>query len=1122
MTDDAARLDLTSTGALRSARAYGLELLLHPASELEDGLAGLWLRVRDAEGAGGDVDGGGGWTPYPLVGTGSTGSGVAGSDGGVFSRSGVLPDRGLSWTWRLSPLAGAAGWCWQVLVTNTGGDPLEVDLLHVQDLALSPAAVLDANRLYPSQYLDLTPVDLGDRGQGVAVRQNMPGPTAPWALVGCLGRAVSWATDGLQLAGRGRPEGAPWPGLRTDLPGARLQHEHAAAALQSEPRRLGPGEDWASGFFTVVLEDHPGATSDADAAVLDGLALDLPVLEHDDEVVDGEGPRNVLDTAAPLLPRELTAEELDGLVGVGVERRDVETIDGREVSWFTPSGGHVVTAAKQAAVLRPHGQVLRPLHDLLPDEGDVTSTVWMDGSFCSHLTRGHVALGRVLSAREDLLGIARLRGLRLAVDVGDGWQLLGTPSLWLNDVDAATWWYALADRTLRVTAHAPSADGGCRVEVDTLHGEPVPVLAVLHLDWSGAPGGVGEVVTRESVVEVTAPPGAALGSLGISVTPDGGPDGADALEVSDDGALFSDGRSRGEPVVTLRVAPSRSWSLELEPRGREDTASTDGSATPATTDLWPGIHDVVSIAAEVPGGRSDVLGRLDQVTGWYAHDAVVHYLSPRGLEQHTGGLWGTRDVCQGPVGLLRSWARHDEWRALLLLVLRGQQERGDWPQAFDFLPSHRVDAVSDAHGDVVYWPLLAVGQYLNATGDLSVLEEEVAFTGDGRAGGSGTVAEHLRRALDVIESTFLDGTSLPAYGHGDWNDSLQPADPDLARRMVSTWTAVLQAESLSRLAEGLGTAYPDLAARARELAAGASRDVEQHLVVDGVMAGYGVAGAEGVLEPMIHPRDSRTGLTYSVLPMIHAIAGDLLSPEAARDHLAIIEQHLLGPDGARLFDRPVAYRGGPTETFQRAEASSFFGREVGIMYMHAHLRYAEALARVGDGAGVLGALARAVPVGLGETVPSAAPRQANTYSSSSDAAFPDRYAASADYERVMTGEVPLEAGWRVYSSGPGLFLEVLTQRMLGLRHAGEELEIDPVLDPSLGTVRATVPLAGGRRAELEIVCGSKGYGVTEVSVDGRPLDQRPLENPYREAGAAVRLDELGTGGGPVQLRVVTR
>ena len=116
---------------------------------------------------------------------------------------------------------------------------------------------------------------------------------------------------------------------------------------------------------------------------------------------------------------------------------------------------------------------------------------------------------------------------------------------------------------------------------------------------------------------------------------------------------------------------------------------------------------------------------------------------------------------------------------------------------------------------------------------------------------------------------------------------------------------------------------------------------------DTFLAGYGVV-SDGSLEPMIHPLDTRTGLSYSLLPMIHAIAGDLLTPEQAREHLHVIAEHLLGPDGARLFDRPVAYRGGPTEIFQREEESSFFGREVGIMYMQEQLRYAEALDRVGD------------------------------------------------------------------------------------------------------------------------------------------------------------------------------
>jgi hypothetical protein len=61
-------------------------------------------------------------------------------------------------------------------------------------------------------------------------------------------------------------------------------------------------------------------------------------------------------------------------------------------------------------------------------------------------------------------------------------------------------------------------------------------------------------------------------------------------------------------------------------------------------------------------------------------------------------------------------------------------------------------------------------------------------------------------------------------------------------------------------------------------------------------------------------------------------------------HLRLIREHLLFPDGVRLIDRPVAYRGGPQTMFRRAESSSFFGREIGLMYVHAHLRYAEAMA----------------------------------------------------------------------------------------------------------------------------------------------------------------------------------
>src|SRR5205823_11094295 len=122
--------------------------------------------------------------------------------------------------------------------------------------------------------------------------------------------------------------------------------------------------------------------------------------------------------------------------------------------------------------------------------------------------------------------------------------------------------------------------------------------------------------------------------------------------------------------------------------------------------------------------------------------------------------------------------------------------------------------------------------------------------------------------------------------------------------------------------------------------------------------------------------------------------------EQARHHLGLIRDHLLFPDGVRLMDRPVAYHGGPERVFRRAESAAFFGREIGLMYVHAHLRYGEAMALLGEADALWDALRVANPIGVTGRVANAAPRQRNAYFSSSDAAFADRYEASSEWSRV--------------------------------------------------------------------------------------------------------------------------
>jgi cellobiose phosphorylase len=249
----------------------------------------------------------------------------------------------------------------------------------------------------------------------------------------------------------------------------------------------------------------------------------------------------------------------------------------------------------------------------------------------------------------------------------------------------------------------------------------------------------------------------------------------------------------------------------------------------------------------------------------------------------------------------------------------------------------------------------------------------------------------------------------------------------------------------------------------RELAAAVRADFNRHLIRDGTVAGYALFDpGGGEPELLLHPSDRRTGLSYSLLPMKRSIIGGLFTKEQAEHHLRLIREHLLFPDGARLMDRPVAYHGGLEEVFRRAESSSFFGREIGLMYVHAHLRYGEAMAVLGEADALWEALQVANPIAVSDRLAHASPRQRNAYFSSSDAAFPDRYRASAEWERVKAAEVAVDGGWRIYSSGPGLYTNLLVCHALGVRRRFGERVVEPVLPRRLGRLSLEMVIEGRR------------------------------------------------------------
>jgi cellobiose phosphorylase len=432
---------------------------------------------------------------------------------------------------------------------------------------------------------------------------------------------------------------------------------------------------------------------------------------------------------------------------------------------------------------------------------------------------------------------------------------------------------------------------------------------------------------------------------------------------------------------------------------------------------------------------------------------------------------------------------------------------------------------------VIYWCILALCSYIKATGDFSILQEQLPyFQPEGAAPAAPTpLFEHVQRVIALVVDSFVPGTALVQFGGGDWNDSLQPVSKDLARRLISSWTVQMSYQAISEYREVCTRAGHDHeASQLQDIAGRILADFNRHLVKEGVVAGYGLVGHEAVVGPeetievLLHPSDATTGVRYSLLPMNRGVISGVFSKQQAERHLELIERHLLGPDGARLMDRPLRYRGGPQTIFQRAESSTYFGREIGLMYVHEHLRYAESQARMGRGEALLRALRQAIAVDYAEVVPQGTVRQANCYYSSSDVLFQTRYAADEHYEEVIGGTRPLEGGWRVYSSGPGIFVALVVSRLLGLRIEFGRLVIDPVLARSLDGLEAAL-LFRGRPVVFAYRIAGRGFGPSSISINGKAVELDAEDNAYRPGGAVIPLERfmalLDTDDNRVEIQV---
>ncbi len=973
-------------------------------------------------------------------------------------------------------------WVWRLEVTNRREAALPCDAVLVQDLGLADRCFLMNNEAYASQYIDHHAAIDPSLGPVIMSRQNQRQCGGyPWVAHGCLDGAAGFATDGMQLFGPAYRDAEDiLHGIGADLPNRRLQHELACAAIQSRPVILEPGSSAAWTFFGFFEPNHAEPSCDADLAKI--VSVRKAVREFAPSEITLSAPaRSVVQDATPLVADAMTDEDIARRYP---RRSHDEHRDGRLYSFFTPDGAHnrhVVLRDKERIVARRHGTLLRTGQDFLLGEGLMCATCWMHGVFAAQLTIGNTSFHKLFSVSRDPYNVTRASGLRILVDTGRGWRLLAVPSAFEMGLGDCRWIYRQGRRTITVHAVAAGDDPAMQWRV-TVDGDPCRFLVFGHLvlgerEFDHAGRVEIDAARRRFTFRPDTDglwgrryPGTVY-HLVVST-----PEAVEAM--GGDELLYTDGEARGGAYVTVRTGPTSELCFAVvgSLRNAEETerlADTYAAGVGSAAMLAPAVRhwERLTRGLRISGPHAD-LAALDTIFPWFAHNALMHLSVPRGLEQYTGAAWGTRDVCQGPVEMLLALEHDGPVREILRIVFAEQyEERGDWPQWFMFEPYAGIRD-PHSHGDVVIWPLKALCDYLEATNDLAFLDEPVAWRRDSdleRTGRQDSIAAHGSKLLATVRERFIPGTRLIRYGEGDWNDSLQPADPAMRDWMVSSWSVALLFQQVGRYAEVLRRAGRMGEAEALTALAGEMRaDFNRWLVRDETVAGYALFDpAGGRPELLLHPTDTRTGLSYSLLPMTRSIIAGLFTAEQAQHHLGLIREHLLHPDGVRLMDKPVTYRGGPERVFRRAESASFFGREIALMYVHAHLRYGEALAALGDADGLWEALLVANPIAVTDRLAHASLRQRNAYFSSSDAAFPDRTAANAEWDRVKGGGIAVDGGWRIYSSGPGLYVGLLLRHALGRRRYFGGRIAAPLLPRWLGAVTLEMTV-DGRHARWDV------------------------------------------------------
>ena len=1047
-------LEVLKTGDIRKLSAGHIMINQLMGTSFEPSASNIYLRFKDSNG---EVE-----KYFPLIGSAARSFAVAESQVVYEGEAGDV-----NYVVHIS--LAESMWFYDITLLNAG-TAKTVDLVYTQDIGLATEGHVGNNEAYNSQYIDHKAFETAE-GYVICSRQNQGQPGGfPFLQQGSLGKCVAFSVDGFPFFGLEYKFDNKIGDLSQKQLNNRLyQYDFAYSALQSEDILLDGNAQFT--FYESFKPNLPtGITEPVSVQEIrqqhNGLTF-AAVQSYSKTSAD-------IDLTNTISSLPLSAQEINNLYPVRIN----EEFEGDKLlSFFAETGEHIVLAEKERHVERTHGHIIINFTDC--PNGTMTSTNWMYGVFASHVALGNTSFNKLSTNCRNGLNVQKASGQRLMVKLDGVYQLLIMPAVYEMGFNYAKWLYKLGDDILEVRSYIGTDAKILKLDVKSHKG-----LAYDFLLYDLLVDGIHTAITDGKICAVYAEntmTANAYPNLAFEMTIDMPCD----IDTNDNMLVMQMSCSK----FTLKTAATLDGKMESA------DIAFDEEKEMYRSKLSAGILDF-----NLQLNGNEMVEKFNQLALWFSHNARVHYASPHGLEQYTGAAWGTRDVCQGPFEYYLVAQNFDICRKILETVYRHQYlENGNWPQWFMF-DNYKNIQHHESHGDIIVWPLKALASYLTATGDYSILEAQIPYTninGYNFTTETESLADHVKRQINAIEQDFIAGTFLSCYGGGDWDDTLQPAKHELAKSMVSGWTVSLTYQTLKEFADAMQSYDGEFAQKLTTLTANIKTDYNKYLVKNNVAAGF-LLFENDTAHCLLHPSDHKTGINYRLLPMIRGMISEMFTPEQAATHFGLIKEHLYHPDGVRLMNTTCTYRGGENRYFMRAETAAAFAREVCLHYVHAHIRFIEAMAKLGNADEVWQGLLKVNPIKLPETVPTAARRQSNVYFTSSEAAFENRYDAMENFHKIKAGEIKVKGGWRLYSSGPGIYLHQLISKMLGLRIKQGNVIFDPVMPKALDGLVFSYKILG---KPVKIQYFATGKSVSKILVNDQEVSYTTTTEPYRNGGA---------------------